>query len=61
MRRASLATFSLLLLVSVPSMLRAQWQPSTATSGPIYYNGGNVGVGTAGPGARLDVEDGTIY
>jgi hypothetical protein len=59
MRRASLATFSLLLLVSVPSMLRAQWQPSTATSGPIYYNGGFVGIGTANPVSALVVANGS--
>src|SRR6266852_6261365 len=34
----------------------AQWLPSGQTSGPIYYNGGNVGVGTASPGFLFHVE-----
>ncbi|HWW61239.1 MAG TPA: hypothetical protein VN181_07725, partial [Thermoanaerobaculia bacterium] len=33
----------------------AQWQPAGATSGSIYYNGGNVGVGVTAPGQRLTV------
>jgi hypothetical protein len=33
----------------------AQWQPPGATSGSIYYNGGNVGIGSATPGEKLDV------
>lgn len=31
----------------------AQWLPANQTSGPIYYNGGNVGIGTSTPGAPL--------
>src|SRR5215212_11352118 len=33
----------------------AQWQPPGATSGSIYYNGGNVGIGSATPAEKLDV------
>ncbi|HYI10063.1 MAG TPA: hypothetical protein VEK57_13470 [Thermoanaerobaculia bacterium] len=33
----------------------AQWQPSGATSGPISYSGGNVGIGTATPAEPLHV------
>jgi hypothetical protein len=34
----------------------AQWQPSGATSGPIAYNGGNVGINVASPAERLHVD-----
>jgi hypothetical protein len=34
----------------------AQWQPSGATSGPITYNGGNVGINAASPAERLHVD-----
>lgn len=34
----------------------AVWQPQGATTGNIYYNGGNVGIGTASPTAALQVE-----
>ena len=33
----------------------AVWQPQGATTGNIYYNGGNVGIGTASPSAKLSV------
>ena len=47
-----------ILMASVPYALNASnggsgyWQQS---GGSIYYNGGNVGIGTATPGAKLDV------
>ncbi|HYG04231.1 MAG TPA: hypothetical protein VD927_17410, partial [Chryseosolibacter sp.] len=34
----------------------AQWNPNGATSGNIYYNGGNVGIGTSSPQAALHVK-----
>jgi hypothetical protein len=37
----------------------AVWQPTGATSGNIFYNGGNVGVGTGTPTARLHVHNGS--
>lgn len=43
----------LLLFFSVSAF--AQWQPSGATSGPISYTGGNVGIGTTSPSAPLHV------
>jgi hypothetical protein len=33
----------------------AQWLPQGQTTGPIYYNGGNVGIGTASPSAKLHI------
>jgi len=35
---------------------RAQWLPQNATSGPIYYNGGNLGLGTSAPICPIDVQ-----
>lgn len=43
------------LLVAAALPLYAQWQPSNAVSGPIYYNGGNVGIGTSSPGSLLTI------
>jgi hypothetical protein len=34
----------------------AQWQPPGAASGPIFYNGGNVGIGTATPAEKLVIQ-----
>jgi hypothetical protein len=36
--------------------VKGQWLPSGATSGPIYYNGGNVGIGTSTPDTKLSIE-----
>jgi hypothetical protein len=33
----------------------AQWQPENATTGPIYYNGGNVGIGEPDPRSLLHI------
>ena len=48
---------ALTMLLFMPVGGRAQWLPSGATSGPIYYNGGNVGIGTSSPpsSARLSL------
>jgi hypothetical protein len=34
----------------------AQWQPSGATAGNIYYNNGNVGLGQGTPSEKLEVQ-----
>ncbi|HKS24306.1 MAG TPA: hypothetical protein VJZ76_16010 [Thermoanaerobaculia bacterium] len=46
--------------VSIAAPLRGQWQPSPYTSGPIYFNGGSVGVGTSSPSQKLDVEGAAV-
>lgn len=56
---ARLAANALLISVGLigPSLSAlAQW--STGSSGAIYYNGGNVGVGTSSPGSVLTVAGG---
>ncbi|MDD3263022.1 MAG: tail fiber domain-containing protein [Candidatus Absconditabacteria bacterium] len=37
------------------SIKMSQWNDSTTQAGAIYYNSGNVGIGTTTPGAKLDV------
>lgn len=46
-------------LLLIAPVMHAQWLPAGQISGPIYYNGGNVGIGTATPSATLDVVGGT--
>jgi hypothetical protein len=48
---------TLLLLLSLCALnsLFAQWNYVSGSSGPIYYNTGNVGVNTNNPGFTLDV------
>lgn len=38
----------------------AVWQPQGATTGSIYYNGGNVGIGTSAPYNKLTVAGGSV-
>lgn len=45
---------AIIMLTAVTA--HAQWQPNGATSGNIYYNGGNVGIGTGSTvNAKLEV------
>ncbi len=45
----------LILLSLASSAAWGQWLPAGATSGPIYYNGGNVGIGTTSPTSPLQI------
>jgi len=48
--KSILLTTAGLVVALTGASLEAQWLPQPATgSGPIYYNGGNVGVGTSNP------------
>jgi len=43
------------LTIAQSLSVHGQWQPSGASSGPIYYNGGNVGIGITDPSASLSL------
>ena len=45
--------FLLLLLLSFSTMAYSQWQGTN----PVYFNAGNVGIGTTTPGAKLSFMD----
>jgi hypothetical protein len=56
-------TVLFLLSFCILNSLFAQWNYFSGTSGPIYFNGGNVGIGTGtttSPGAALDVASGSV-
>ena len=42
-------------LLLIVGYTHAQWNPNGATTGNIYYSGGNVGIGTSTPTYKLDV------
>jgi len=44
------------LIITRSLSVHGQWQPQT-NSGPIYYTGGNVGIGTANPDAKVVVAE----
>ncbi|NBW38277.1 MAG: hypothetical protein EBR30_25295, partial [Cytophagia bacterium] len=52
--------FMMLLLCTVGSYAFAQWNPNNQTTGNIYYNGGNVGIGTVSPYSKLNIMDNGI-
>lgn len=45
---------------SIGTQVDGFWQPSPSNSNDIFYDGGNVGIGTAAPLAKLDVKGGKI-
>ena len=53
MRSGSLAVLAVVSLFAVEAA--GQWQTSTTPAGAIYYNGGNVGIGTDSPSQKLEV------
>lgn len=48
-------TILITLVICTSGLVKAQWLPSGATSGPVYYNGGNVGIGTPSPQGALHI------
>jgi hypothetical protein len=48
-------TILLLLSFCAFNSVFSQWNYVSGSSGPIYYTGGNVGIGTSSPGAALDI------
>jgi hypothetical protein len=66
-RRVNVTTFFLISTVVVLLMplmrgdrVEAQWT-GPDSSNNIYYNGGNVGIGTGSPGAKLEISGATGY
>jgi hypothetical protein len=56
---ASIIGLAAVWIVSSPRLACGQsavWQPQGATTGNIYYNGGNVGIGTLSPSYKFDVQ-----
>src|SRR5258706_1994481 len=51
--------FALLLLFVSPRMAAAQWSTPDSNNN-IYYNAGNVGIGTTAPGTRLNISGGQL-
>jgi len=46
------------LIISQSLSVHGQWLPQGASSGSIYYNGGNVGIGTSTPVIKLHISGG---
>jgi hypothetical protein len=48
--------FMVALLCTVACQSIAQWNPNNQTTGNIYYNGGNVGIGIANPNTKIHTD-----
>lgn len=51
---------ALVASLSLSPLAQAQWLPTNYTTGPIYFTGGNVGIGPTAPANKLDIGSGAF-